>query len=59
MDNLMMGKLLKYCSENPELYNKISNYLHQEFEIQSAEITLLITYVVGEYERGKDGKEDI
>ena len=54
-----MGKLLKYCSENPELYNKVSNYVYQEFNIQSAEITLLITYVIGEYERETDGKEKI
>jgi hypothetical protein len=49
MRDTNMGYLLKYCSEIPELYNKVSNKLWIEFDIHSAEITLLCTYIVNEF----------
>ena len=36
--------LLKYASDKPEKYNKISNDLYKKFHLQSAEISLLCTY---------------
>lgn len=45
--------LLKYCADMPELYNKVSNKLWAEFNIQSAEVTLLCTYMINEW-RTKD-----
>lgn len=44
-----MNYLLEYCSECPELYNKVSNKIWAEFGIQSAEVTLLCTYLVKEF----------
>ena len=43
-----MDYLLTYCSEIPELYNKVSTFIWAEFGIQSAEVTLLCTYVLSE-----------
>ena len=46
-----MEFLLEYCSKDPELYNKVSNKLWGEFGIQSAEVTLLCTFIVKEFMR--------
>lgn len=46
-----MDFLLEYCSKDPELYNKVSNKLWGEFGIQSAEVTLLCTFIVKEFMR--------
>ena len=43
-----IGDLLEYCSGMPELYNKVSNLLYKDFNIQSAEISLLCTYICNE-----------
>ena len=40
--------LLEYCSSVPKLYNKVSNLLYKEFHLQSAEISLLCTYICNE-----------
>lgn len=43
-----INDLLKdaYKAGNAEKYNKISNYLHKNFNITGAEINLLILYFV-------------
>lgn len=40
--------LLTYCSYCPELYNKVSRFIWSQFGIQSAEVSLLCTYVLQE-----------
>lgn len=45
-----IGFLLDYCKDYPELYNKVANKIWTEFGIQSAEVTLLCTYIVKEFE---------
>lgn len=42
------GFLLKYCSAYPELYNKVSNMLYKNFHIQSAEFSLICTFIAKE-----------
>ena len=42
--------LLSYCADYPELYNRVANKIYGEFGIQSAEVTLLCTYLVKEFE---------
>ena len=42
------NNVLIECSECPELYNKVSNTLYKKFNIQSAELSLVITSVVKE-----------
>lgn len=37
--------LLEFCSDYPEEYNKISNELYIQFNIRSAELSLLCTYI--------------
>ena len=59
MEDLKIGELLKYCSNHPSLYNKVATILYEDFGIQGAEINLLITYMIGEYGRLTDGKEEI
>lgn len=49
----MVTYLLKYCADIPELYNKVSTKLWTEFNIQSAELSLLCTYMINEW-RAKD-----
>lgn len=44
-----MDYLLRYCADMPELYNKVATKLWVEFDIQSAEICLLCTYMVNEW----------
>lgn len=56
MKDTNMGYLLKYCSDMPELYNKVATKLWTEFNIQSAEVTLLCTYMINEW-RLKDGNK--
>ena len=58
MNNDKIQFLLGYCAARPELYNEVMNYLHERFEISSAEICLLVTYYVGE-ERRKYDKNNI
>lgn len=41
--------LLGYCSEMPDLYNRVTNKLYVQFGIHSAEISLLCTYIVNEF----------
>ena len=40
--------LLNYCKDYPELYNKVANMLYENFQIRSAEVTLVVTYMVNE-----------
>ena len=40
--------LLKYCSAEPELYNKVSNLLYKHLKIQSAEVSLVCTFIACE-----------
>ena len=40
-----MEFLLDYCKGNERMYNKVSNLLYTEFDIKSAEIALLCTFV--------------
>ena len=53
MKDTNISYLLKYCADMPELYNKVANKLWAEFNIQSAEVTLLCTYMINEW-RTKD-----
>lgn len=48
MKDTHIGFLLEECKEYPELYNKIASMLWVQFDIRSAEITLLCTYVAKE-----------
>ena len=45
----MKGKeikfLLNYCDVKEKMYNKVANLLYTEFNIKSAEIALLCTFV--------------
>ena len=41
--------LLEYCQELPELYNKVSLKLQADFDITSAELSLLCTFMVNEF----------
>lgn len=41
--------LIEYCDNIPELYNKVANRLHDDFQIESAEIFLLCTYMVNSF----------
>lgn len=47
-ENRNIDYLLTYCSGCPELYNKVSSFIWAEFGIQSAEVSLLCTYVLSE-----------
>ena len=40
--------LLKYCSAEPEIYNKVSILLYKNFKIQSAEVSLVCTFIACE-----------
>ena len=51
--------LIDYCSRCPDLYNRIANIMNDDFNLRSAEINLLITYMVSEYGDLKDAKEKI
>ena len=44
--------LLDEVSKYPELYNAIANDLWVQFGIRSAEITLLVTYMIHKYVEG-------
>lgn len=46
--------LIDYCSKRPELYNKVANHLKERFNIQSAELVLLVTYYIAEERRSND-----
>lgn len=41
--------LLDYCHGKEKLYNEISNKLYIEFGLQSAELTLLCTFIANEH----------
>ncbi len=57
MKDTNIDYLLKYCADIPELYNKVSNKLWVQFGIQSAEMSLLCTYIVNEFlTEDKEGK---
>ena len=56
IDDKTAGILLKYCSKCPEYYNKVSNMIYKKFDIHSAELSLLITYIAKEIEN--EQKED-
>ena len=56
-NNYLMGDLLKYCSEHPKEYNRVSNLLYKRFGMQSAEMCLFHTYIVCEYERIYHGQD--
>lgn len=45
--------LLDECSKYPDLYNKVANELYVEFNIRSAEIVLLVTYMIHKHEEGR------
>lgn len=51
MGDTNIGYLLKYCSEMPELYNKVATKLWCEFNIHSAELSLLCTYMINEWRK--------
>lgn len=37
--------LLNYCNGKEKMYNKVANLLYTEFNIKSAEIALLCTFI--------------
>ena len=51
--------LIDYCSRCPDLYNRIANIMNDDFNLRSAEINLLITYMISQYGDLKDAKEKI
>lgn len=51
--------LLECCQDIPELYNKVSTRLWADFDIKSAELSLLCTFMVNEFTKEvKYGKEN-
>ena len=50
--------LLKYCSAEPKIYNKVSNLLYKNFKIQSAEVSLVCTFIACEILKMNPHKED-
>ena len=40
--------LLSYCSNVPELYNKISNMLYKNFSAAPASLALVCTFITNE-----------
>lgn len=40
-----MKMMLSICYKHPEFYNKVSNILYKDLDLQSAEVTLTCTYV--------------
>lgn len=49
--------LLNYCYVLPELYNDVSTKLWVEFGIQSAELSLLCTYMINEWRLKNEHRE--
>lgn len=49
--------LLDYCSNVPELYNKVASKLWIEFGIRSAELDLLCTYMINEWRKQYEHRE--
>lgn len=49
--------LLDYCSNIPELYNKVATKLWVEFGIRNAELCLLCTYMVNEWRKQYEHRE--
>lgn len=45
--------LLDECSKYPDLYNKVANELWVDFEIRSAEIALIVTYMIHKHKEGR------
>ena len=41
--------LMEFGSKYPDIYNFVSNKLYTEFKIQSAELSLLCTFIAKEY----------
>ena len=41
-----VGKLLKECSEYPDIYNRTSNRIYKEFGLQSAVLQLICTWCI-------------
>lgn len=50
--------LLDYCQDKPELYNKVASKLWIEFGIRSAEISLLCTYMISEWSKKYEHREN-
>lgn len=50
--------LLEYCSDIPEIYNRVSNHLYGRFGIRGAEICLLVTYFVNEERKAHEQKTE-
>ena len=48
MPKKQISDLIQNANANIEVYNKIANDLKEQFDIQSAEITLLVTYYLTE-----------
>ena len=46
---MIVSDLIPIVSKYPVLYNSVSNYITNKFGIQSAELTLICTYVVYTY----------
>ena len=53
-----IGLLLTYCGKCPELYNRVSNLLYKDFQIQSAEVSLLVTYICDQIMKNNEELSD-
>lgn len=55
MDDDKLTILLQDCSQRPELYNRISNILYENFGNLGSVPALLVTWVVMQYYDTKEG----
>lgn len=46
---MKVEELISVCSKYPALYNSVSNFIFKKFGIQSAEVTLISTYIAYTY----------
>lgn len=55
MDNEKLLMLMKDCGERPELFNRISNILYENFGNLGSAPALLVTWVVMKYFDTEEG----
>ena len=46
---MKVDDLISICSKYPALYNSVSNFIFKKFGVQSAEVTLISTYITYTY----------
>ena len=51
--------LLEYCKDKAPIYNRVSNFIYNTFGLHSAELFLLVTYLLCEFKEIEHGKTDL